>query len=501
MTLAQKFLTSVSWNFVGKIAGLILGTLSSIVVARLLGPVAYGELTVLLAVIGTIPVFLYFGFEELLTIVVPTLVAKREKMAIRQLIWSALIGRVGIILLLAVVVLIFDNQLMTLFGHPEFTQYTPYIILSLIVSAITSLLMGVARSFFAYRTITITETLAQVSQLILVIVLLPAGYGVVGVLIAMLIGQAGAAIILGVNTNVFRSGLVRRPSFPRKHVRLALALWLVGLIGYVLGKQLDVIMLGALRVPLEEIGFYGLAFGFAEMLYVFSLGFGAIAQSAFSDIFGRSGAPGLHVVWPVVAKVEQLLIVPIYIFAVIWAPVILEGLYGQAFLAAVPIFRLLATLRIVYVATSASYASPVFYLFGRKKLAVSLRFLAGAGNFVGNLILIPFLGVFGAVWATGLSTAVIGVVEVAVVYRLLRALPPIGFFLKLVLMFGLSGALTLLLPLTGISALLIALLIYIALAIWLATWLKLFTQEEAAMVEAASAEFGRLVRGFTHAGK
>lgn len=278
--------------------------------------------------------------------------------------------------------------------------------------------------------------------------------------------------------------------------RIGLAAWLIGFVSFALGKQTDIILLNYFGVPSSEVGFYNIAFGFSVMLSFLGIGIGPIFQAIFSETYEKSGAKGLADSWYIIAKIGLLLWFPVFAFALLYAPSIIRIIYGEAFNSASGPFRILASFNMMYALLNASFAMPVFYLINKKTIGLCLRISAGILNLILDIILIPKYGVFGAVFATGSSMALIGMLEIGVVIKNIQARLPLVFYSKIILVFGLALLPTLLIGGETIIPIILKAVIYGISSIILMWLFKPMEEQDKLFVRSASEPLYQLVRYF-----
>jgi len=249
-------------------------------------------------------------------------------------------------------------------------------------------------------------------------------------------------------------------------------------------------------VPSSEIGFYNIAFTFSVMLSFLAIGIGPIFQAIFSETYEKSGAKGLADSWYIIAKIVLLLWFPVFAFSLLYAPSIITIIYGEAFSLACRPFRILVSFKVMYILLNASFAMPVFYLINKKRIGLCLRISAGILNLILDIMLIPKYGVFGAVFATGFSMAIIGILEIGVVIKSIQARLPLVFYSKIIIVFGLTLLPTLLIGGETIIPIILKGVVYGISSIILMWFIKPMEEQDKLFVKSASEPLYKLVRYF-----
>ena len=83
---------------------------------------------------------------------------------------------------------------------------------------------------------------------------------------------------------------------------------------------------------------------------------------------------------------------------------------------------------------------PVFMAISKPKIVLYTSIICGIGNVLLGVILIPYLGSFGAVIATGVSTISLGFIGIIMTKNICNPIYPIKFIFKITLISGLSAS-------------------------------------------------------------
>jgi O-antigen/teichoic acid export membrane protein len=108
--------------------------------------------------------------------------------------------------------------------------------------------------------------------------------------------------------------------------------------------------------------------------------------------------------------------VPIFII-IIFFPGFLLGLFGEEFMQATRLLRILSFGQVVF-----ALSGPVMYILTmtkHEKTAVYIMLVTAGINLVGNAVLIPLIGLKGAALATASTTVLWNIIAVLSVFRYL----------------------------------------------------------------------------------
>jgi O-antigen/teichoic acid export membrane protein len=224
--------------------------------------------------------------------------------------------------------------------------------------------------------------------------------GVVGVVLANVLVVVGtAAIMVAVLRHM---GAWGRPSFDRSFCRrtgrFALSAY-VGMIMTYLNYRFDQFIIAAFLPP-EQLGFYVISVGLAERLWVLPGSVGTALLPHLTNSGQRDAAISATVARHIMAWMGLCCLL-----VFVLAEVIVTGLYSTAFGPAVAPLRWL--LPGIFTLTAGKVL--VAELLAREKI----RYTVWAGvtsvlaNVVGNLLLVPRMGIAGAALASSISYTVV----------------------------------------------------------------------------------------------
>lgn len=254
----------------------------------------------------------------------------------------------------------------------------------------SSLLMAVNQIGIYNR----AQIMGRTVGVILVVLLLSLNWGVYGVLVASLASQMTVAQA-GI-TYLFKRA--EKPVWPDKTVICELLKGGIklqlGAIGSSLKANLSDILLINYYRGVQETGYYQLAIQLLNLLLI-------IPQSASLVVSTKVAELGPDLAWPYQRNLLLLLtagMTGVGVIAGILAPLLIPLVAGVAFVPSVKVFQLLlfGVIGMTFASVMASQwiGRGLFWQISAITLSVGLL------NAILNLILIPQLGMYGAVWAT-----------------------------------------------------------------------------------------------------
>ena len=497
-SLSKRFLSGFKWNIIGQVLTVSLGLLLSAVIARGLGPNDYGLYASVFAIIGMIPFLISLGFEAIINVRLPALLLKRKEKGISNIVYfirTLFIFRFIVSFLVGIVLYLFAVEIAGMIHQKNIANYLRVASICVVFTGGISLLSMV---FIAQLKIMFTRMLEISKQIIILafaVILLRSGLGVYGVIYATIIGSIVVFFVYVFFARNYLFARSEKSDFSQFY-GIGFTAWVVGFVGFVLGKQIDIILLNYFGVPSSQIGFYNIAFTFSLMLSFLGVGMGPIFQAIFSETFEKKGVKGLADSWYIIAKIGILLWFPIAVFSLLYASQIITIIYGNVYALASGPFRILVSLKIIYVLLNASFAMPVFYLINKKKVGLGLRIAAGLLNVILDIILIPKFGMYGAVFATGFSLALIGILEIGIVVKNIQARLPFAFYSKIIFVFGLALFPTLLITGETIMFIVAKGIVYVVSSIVLMGLVKPLEERDKQFVKSANESLYRLIKFF-----
>lgn len=433
MSLAKRFTSGLIWNFIGKVVIALFGTIISILIARKLGKNNLGIYASIITIPATLRLFTSLGFETILNIKLPminTMEDSIEKM--RFLIRKLIFYRVAIVLATAVLLYFATPLLQDLFKEVNFSKFLPFIVLYLITLMFFSYLTMIFRALLRIKLVSIIEGINQSINLLLLMLFFAMGFKITGILSSFIIStilSISILMFLGKNYLFGHSTTVKI----KDSYEIGATALLGGLMAFALGTQADIIVLNFFDIPSEKIGYYFLCFSLVSMLGLPVQGLGPLSQSVFSELHAREGNPGLAISWSLITEVLVLMSIPIYVFAIFNAEIIIEVLYGTQFSEVASYFKIFAAFSSIAILVGSCFCMPIFYLIQRKTTGLKIQLAGGILNLVLNFILIPPYGVVGVVVATGFSLALTGITKMLFVHYYTKAKLPLLFELKILI--------------------------------------------------------------------
>ncbi len=398
MSLASNIITTL----VARVGILVCSLISSIVLARMLGPEGRGLFALILLLPEMATTFGLIGFDQ-----TNVVYAGLEPENRRALVWQSagLAVVIGVLLtagMLAYIVV----------GSPGFPALNeaPRKLFILLVSIIPIMMVielwiPILRGMnYIFLTNTVEIGTKVFSLFILILFLVWLRLGVAGAVLTNVVMALGTFVLAAVLLK--RVEVLGKPSFDRllwrRTVQFALPAYFGTILAY-MNYRIDQLIV-ALFLPAEQLGYYVLAVALAERLWILTSSVGNallphIANSPERDLEISAVVTRHVVMWTGTGCLIVFLL----------GDVIIRLLYSSAFAEAVTPLRWL--LPGILVSTIGKNLGAELLVRKMIRWVVWMAGIAAAINLAGNLLLVPRMGISGAALASTVSYSVLALMQ------------------------------------------------------------------------------------------
>jgi O-antigen/teichoic acid export membrane protein len=320
------------------------------------------------------------------------------------------------------------------------------------------------------------------------------GFGVSAILTAAIaIGTLGL-FLFGYICRQFFFG--DKTAFDTKEIfRFGRTTWFSVMLGYFLGKNVDMLIMVIYGVNAVSIGFYQIVFMLVDYARnTATKGMSIIIQSAFSSAFHWGHAESVAKWWRITIKFEILAGLPGVFFLVLFAKEALDAVLPK-YSAATPLLQVFGILSMIGIILGYGVHPTVFFALGKDKLYLITMIIGGLSNLILDLIFIYFWGALGALIATSISAIIVGVVSLRIIYTIIPARYPVLFVIKCICCLA-PGGIIVLFPGAGLLMLIIKAGVFMCLFIFLAYLFKPVETEDIDKITAAMPKLSRWLLPF-----
>jgi O-antigen/teichoic acid export membrane protein len=485
------------WNHGAYVIDTVILGFTTYVLARYLAPVDYGIYTATMAFGSLASLLISFGFEGALNVHLPRLrdSAPELRYLFRQMLIRRMIIILFFVIFLVIIVSVFDNQWLP-YNLIKIGKYLHLAVICGLISLISGLIARVLISPFRIKYFAGIRVLYLTATFIIYFCFLLNGHGIKTILSITIITSSLAVLLYIFACHDLIIGKVKK--FPlRKIHNFGFTVWTSDLAGYLLGKNLDIIIMSFYGISAVHIGFYQIAFilvAYARMIV--TKGMTGVLQSAFSSAYNKGGLKSLGKWWMITMKFQILVVTPAVFFLVLFAGQILEAILPK-YTEATLLLQTFGTFALVSTILGGGTHVTAFYAIGKEKIVLYTRILAGIINLILDVILIYNFGVLGAIIATGISGIVIGCLELGLIYSSLRISYPGIFMLKCFICLAIAGLTASQMSGSGILLLIHCGFLYLISFLFSAWLIKPLKEKDISYLSSVNQRLGNLLTPFS----
>jgi O-antigen/teichoic acid export membrane protein/SAM-dependent methyltransferase len=405
MTDFKRTAKGFFWNQIGRTIEYVLVFLFAAFVARKLGAETNGIYASVLSTVSFLLIISSMGFETAIASTFPKVYKDFSSAA--GAFRGMLIFRFFFSIILGIGFLLLRTTLIRLLHLPPFVfNYLLIVVFYFILRNIISLFNSSLIAFFETRLSSSISVSIRLIELVVAYFLLKSGYNLQWIFLLI----TTTSLIQIVFYSVAAKPLLFSKS-EEKSIAPILSLggkfWLNSILGFVLGKQADIILLGLFTVSLVEIGNYDVAFTFAQTINIgLTMGFYGISVATFSSIESVDKLK-VRKYFETANHFILLALTPVFIFAAAFSKVLIPFIYSTDYTKSIPLFQFFTIVFIVSRIFAGGLAADYLQSKGETKKLLITSVISGAANIVLAIILIPVYGILGAALATCVAGLII----------------------------------------------------------------------------------------------
>lgn len=467
----------------------------SLIIARLLGPERQGYYATIIGFGNLVGLIGSLGFDEVANKYVAVLSDDIKKVGglfsiILRLRFVIAFGiSLSIFLLADRIAVALGNEIL----EPWIRLAAPMFLVNAVYSLMRFLYIGLLR----IKSISIIQITNLTLTTLLFYIVLKKGMGINGlIIISIIVFLLTILFILLESRKIIFKG--ERPDNLRPMLNFGFFNWFNNIVGFLLGKQIDVLLLSAFKLPGEQIGFYHVGVGAARLISTITVsGLFGVSLSTLSLEFKRGGYEATKKAWWVLLKMSIGIAIPILSFVFVLGDDIITFFYGTEYMPAINLFRAFIIFHIVLRILGYDQHVTAIYSIGKERVEFLIRVIWGSLNLIGAIILIPILGVWGALIATGSALVGVVITEMIVIGRVLGAYFPLRFFLKVGFATLVSIIPVVFIPLDGLVAIFVGGILFVIILLGLLGFLKPFDKEDYNYLSKSLPRFEKYIRYFS----
>ena len=475
MSPFQKFIANISWTVLGKIAVQIVLFTVSILLTRYLGKKSLGDYATLLV----IPVFMRllnsFGFEALINTKLPALNIRDSSGSEGRYLVSRLLAlRLTTTFLFCFLIYYCLPFYLNLIDRPEFIKFRWVLIFYFVAITFDSILSTLFMTLLRFKLLVKIETLSALINLIFLIIFIRFDYGIYGVLYAYITSLVISCLLYLILARDQYLGPIKKPKCDNMR-HLAWVSYGIAFLSFGLMTQSDVLMMSFFKISVENIGLYHLASGLTATMVFLLSGVAPMALSLFSEEFEKDGTKGLGSLYCKIVGLSSYLTVPIYVFCIFNAEILINFIYGTSFKEAYVALIIFAAFSGIQTALGNNFSISTLYVIQKRNAAIRTTVEGSILNIVLNFFLIPAIGMLGAVIATGVTMIYMIARQLKIISKEMKITPVFPVIGQCFFYCLLASILPLLLARMDFNHLVTNLILYLIALILILIWVKPFS--------------------------
>ena len=462
MSLSGRVGRAIIWGQAGRVAEAAIFFLFYLFLARVLGPTSYGVFAVGMSLAGACVFLTLLGFgPETLGRFVPEVAAGGRRDRARHLLGKLLAVRNVAVLAAASLLLLFSRSIGERFHLPLAVESLAIVSLVFAARSIFDLLTFFSAGLLDLKRVAAAKLIAAVVAPVLFLFFwFRHALSVNAAWLAAAGSSLGGIIVLAVPflSRAGASPTVQGDALPlRRILAFGMFAWATNFFVYVLGDNMDVLLLGWLVPDRATIGQYAVGAKIVFSLTALSLGWVTLVSVAsLSEAWLRGGVARLASVVEAQWKLGVLCLVPPLLLLLRFAREVVNIFYSPAYTASVPVIQVLCGLMICGVVCGFSIQGGILYTLDHERIACAAVGLVAVFNIVGEIFLVRRMGINGAAWATGISYVLAAIVCTTAGAFFVPFHFPVRFIGSVVVAAGIGVASTLWLQPTSVISLLAA---------------------------------------------
>lgn len=440
-TTAERVALNASYNLASSLVAFAAGAISSILLARLLGPRDLGTYALVLSTAGLLGLVVTLGVPHAATKYVAEYEARGERETAERVLVT--LGRFEVTLALAAgaSAILVAPWLERVFGAPGFSTAFRIAAAGLLPGALAGLLLAGLQGLQDYRRVSLISLTSTLVLLSATIALLLAGAGVAGA-VASLAATATLTVLLGWRAlrrhlRLPCRGAPLSPAARTKLRRYLPAVSLVIVLDAVVWQRSEVFFLGIFRTP-QEVAWYAVAFGAAAaVMRLLPRAVSSVLPPVASGLYGRDDRTGLQTLFETGSRYLLILVSPLVAGGALLARPLLTTVYGSEYGPAAAVFPLV--LLAAGFGAVGSLTAGIQTGVERQDLVLKVALAATVVNLGLDAALIPRWGIVGAAVANAAAQIGAVVAGIALTARILEARLPLGDALRILVAAGGTG--------------------------------------------------------------
>ncbi len=402
----QRVGSAVFWSVFARAGRFVLSLVSGIIIVRGLGVHDYGVLSLVRTVLLFSGLIAGAGLGQAILKFLPALRVSGDARGAVRLAQKVVVIQALVWILLLIVVYFSRSGFDKVFGFEHFEGVGDIILIAVALSLFElsiNLISNILSACYDTKRFCLVAFANHSLLIVLLIFLLRAGAGVLGVLVATAVGNLFATVLLlGSTARHFSSGSGETGGAgieDRRLFRFSLPFAVIGILNIIVWRQSETLFLAHYRSA-AETGFFDLAYRVPQMMLEFvPTAVWPIIMAGFSEVYEKDKANIVTAIEKYY-KVLFLLCAPICLSGIIFGGKAIPILFGEAMApAALPTQLFFGIFTISFFSTPLSMS---LYVIEKTHINLLIYIALAVINVGLDIILIPRYGLAGAIFPVGL---------------------------------------------------------------------------------------------------
>ena len=410
-----------------------LGYLVRLVLARNLSVEDFGLFNAVFAFLGLIGAFDSLGFDKALVKFIPEFQHENKKDFIKSSIFYVCAIMLVINIIIIMGVYLFSSYLSMNFFHSPKAD----IVLKLLAIAffIDSFVMVIKFAFQGFKKMvyfSVIDVVRMTLILIIILVGIKMNYGLLGPVVAYAVTPLILLLIFGwillkkVFPDFSASKFIFDMDMIKKISKYSIFVTETNAAGMIL-YYTDIVALTYFS-DLKSVGLYSVALPTTKILLYFPRAIGGVLLPLTSELWVKKKNDLLKMGIESLYKYSIILIIPAVFIMFSFSDLLITVLYGKGYVMASNAMKVLSIGMIFAVLYGINIS--FFAGIGKPRISAIVVYTAAAFNFIGNIILIPILGMIGAAITTTISYFIMMVVGLFYIRKFIDVEFPVSLWAK-----------------------------------------------------------------------
>lgn len=416
--------------FVISILSAFLGYIVRLILARNLSLEEFGLFYAVFSFLALISLFKTLGYDKSLIKFIPEFQhANRKDFIKSSIIYVSILQVITNIIILALIYVLANYLSIHFFHEPKAAKI---LLLMAIAFFIDSFVLVLKFSLQGFQKMTLFSSLDFIRMLLIVIITLigfKLNYELLSPVFAYILTPLILILIFGfilvkkIFPDFFKANFIIDMNLIKKISKYSFFVMATGSAALIL-QYTDTTML-TYFTGLEAVALYNIAFPISKILTYIPNAIGGVLLPLSSELWTKEKKEILRVGIESLYKYSMILIIPLVFVMVSFSDFIIAILFGKQYILAANAMRIL----VIGTIFLTLHLINIFFIsgIGHPEVHTKIVYAAAIFNFIGNLILIPMIGIIGA----AITTAVSYFIMMAIGFMKIRKFIDITFPIKI----------------------------------------------------------------------